>query len=296
MQPLCSRRPERFEREWHKAHAWGQDPNHPVSLRGGCIAAITSAELDRKIDLTRKTHSLWSARRLSVLSPGDPAIPERPGRPAKPDLVHPRLVKKRSLTSQRGRIALMHAIAHIELNAIDLALDIVARFAGHRVPRSFFDGWMRVAFEEAKHFSLLRARLRGLGADYGDLPAHDGLWQAAHDTRNDLHARLAVVPLILEARGLDVTPSLIARLEETGDHATADILKIIYTDEKGHVAIGAKWFRFFCARDRLDPAMRFRALVQANFHGRLKPPFNEPARAAAGLTPLFYRALSSASS
>jgi uncharacterized ferritin-like protein (DUF455 family) len=205
-------------------------------------------------------------------------------------------MKRRSLGSKRGRIALLHAICHIELNAVDLALDIVARFASEPVPRSFFDGWMQVAFEEAKHFRLVRERLRALDADYGDLPAHDGLWEAAHKTRHDLTARLAVVPLILEARGLDVTPSMQANLREAGDFESADVMKIIYTDEKGHVAIGAKWFRFLCAREKKDPAAAFQMLVRENFRGGLKPPFNDLARAEAGLTPSFYRSLSSVSS
>lgn len=190
---------------------------------------------------------------------------------------------------------MLHSLAHIELNAVDLALDIVARFASEPVPHSFFDGWMQVAFEEAKHFGLVRDRLRALGADYGDMPAHDGLWQAAHSTRTDLTARLAVVPLILEARGLDVTPSLQEKMRETGDIESADVLKIIYDDEKGHVAVGAKWFRFLCAREKRDPAKTFQQLVRANFRGALKAPFNDIARAEAGLTPSFYRVLSSIS-
>lgn len=261
------------------------------TLRGGAIAAVAESDLDAKVALTRDLHAGWTERRLSLMGPLDPPPPERPGRPDRPVLVEPRHAPKRSLHTVAGRVALMHALAHIELNAIDLALDIVARFAAARVPASFFDGWMLVAFEEAKHFSLLRTRLRSLGANYGDLPAHDGLWEAAHATRNDLHARLAVVPLVLEARGLDVTPALTRQLIATGDADTAGILDIIYTDEKKHVAIGAKWFRFFCARDRLDPSRRFQELVRANFRGGVKPPFNELARAEAGLTPLFYRSL-----
>jgi uncharacterized ferritin-like protein (DUF455 family) len=270
--------------------------HRPDSLRAGCVAAVAAADLDRKVAIVRAVHARWKDRTISLMRPGDPPIPDRPGRPAKPELVDPRKVARRSLHSLRGRIALIHALAHIELNAIDLALDIVARFAPERPPASFFDGWMQVAFDEAKHFSLLRARLRALGADYGDLPAHGGLWEAAHQTRNDLYARLAVVPLILEARGLDVTPSLIDKMTETGDSGTAAILEVIYTDEKKHVAIGAKWFRFYCARERTDPARRFRELVRANFRGDLKPPFNDRARAEAGLTPLFYRSLTATSS
>jgi uncharacterized ferritin-like protein (DUF455 family) len=262
------------------------------SLRAGAIAGVTEADLDRKMALARETHRLWTARSLSLRSPLDPPLPVRPGRPDKPQLVPPNKMKKRSLHSPHGRIALLHAICHIELNAVDLALDIVARFADQPVPRSFFDGWMMVAFEEAKHFLMVRDRIRQLGADYGDLPAHDGLWEAAHSTRNSLTARLAVVPLILEARGLDVTPSMRDTLRELGDEESAKVFDVIYEDEKGHVAVGAKWFRFLCAREKKDPAAAFQALVRENFRGGLKPPFNDLARAAAGLTPSFYRALS----
>jgi uncharacterized ferritin-like protein (DUF455 family) len=266
-----------------------------TSLRGGATAAILSADLDIKTRLAQETATRWFERRLSLRSPLDPPLPERPGRPAKPELVPPKAVGKRSLHTVNGRIATLHAIAHIELNAVDLALDIVARFATEPVPNSFFDGWMQVAFEEAKHFRMVRARLSDMGADYGDMPAHDGLWQAAHSTRNDLTARLAVVPLILEARGLDVTPSLQAKMRETGDLESAAVLDVIYNDEKGHVAIGAKWFRFLCARERKDPAATFQQLVRANFRGSLKAPFNDIARAEAGLTPSFYRSLTSTS-
>jgi uncharacterized ferritin-like protein (DUF455 family) len=189
-------------------------------------------------------------------------------------------------------IALLHSIAHIELNAIDLALDIIARFATHKMPRSFFDGWVMVAFEEARHFSLLQDRLVKFGAGYGDLDAHDGLWEAAQRTGHDLSARLAIVPLVLEARGLDVTPALIRQISEMGDQETADIFTTIYEDEKGHVAVGAKWFRFLCQRNGLDPAETFQRLVKDHFRGPLKPPFNELARARCGITPGFYRALS----
>jgi uncharacterized ferritin-like protein (DUF455 family) len=266
-----------------------------TSLRGGATTAILSADLDIKTRLAQETATRWFERRLSLRSPLDPPLAERPGRPEKPELVPPKAVGKRSLHTVNGRIATLHAIAHIELNAVDLALDIVARFATEPVPNSFFDGWMQVAFEEAKHFRMVRARLNDLGAEYGDMPAHDGLWQAAHSTRNDLTARLAVVPLILEARGLDVTPSLQAKMRESGDLETAAILDVIYNDEKGHVAIGAKWFRFLCARERKDPAATFQQLVRANFRGSLKAPFNDVARAEAGLTPSFYRSLSSSS-
>lgn len=261
------------------------------SLRGAAVEAIRAADLAIKTELAQEAARRWQARTLSLRSPLDRSVPERPGRPEKPILRPPTQVNRRSLGSLKGRIALLHAIAHIELNAVDLALDIVARFTTEAVPHSFFDGWMQVAFEEAKHFRMVRQRLNDLGADYGDLPAHDGLWQAAHDTRNDLTARLAVVPLILEARGLDVTPALQAKMRETGDHESAAVLDVIYEDEKGHVAVGAKWFRFLCVRQRKDPAATFQALVRANFRGPLKAPFNDVARAEAGLTPSFYRSM-----
>lgn len=274
----------------------GSDPVRITSLRGGATLAILSPDLDEKTELAQETARRWHARRLSLRSPLDPELPERPGRPEKPLLVPPKATEKRSLHTLPGRIAMLHALAHIELNAVDLALDIVARFASEPVPHSFFDGWMRVAFEEAKHFRMVRERMQALGADYGDMPAHDGLWQAAHSTRNDLTARLAVVPLILEARGLDVTPSLQEKMRETGDTESADVLRVIYEDEKGHVAVGAKWFRFLCAREKKDPAATFKQLVRANFRGALKAPFNDVARAEAGLTPSFYRSLTSTSS
>ncbi|MCQ0986185.1 ferritin-like domain-containing protein [Jiella marina] len=264
----------------------------PSTLRQAAIEALASADLDEKVDRTNLACRLWFGRRLGLHSASDPSHPGRPGRPAEPELVSPRKLKRRSIHTEEGRIVLIHALAHIELNAIDLALDIVARFAQETMPRSFFDGWMTVALEEAKHFGLLSRRLQSLGSRYGAMPAHDGLWQAVEATSHDLSARLAVVPLILEARGLDVTPSMIEKLTEVGDLETAKILEIIYRDEKKHVAIGAKWFRFLCARRGENPAERFKLLVRESFRGDVKAPFNDRARAEAGLTPTFYRSLS----
>jgi uncharacterized ferritin-like protein (DUF455 family) len=261
------------------------------SLRDGAVQALASADLAVKCALTHALSERWSKGAWSLHCALDGPVPTRPGRPLRPEMVSPKAVKKRSLHTAHGRVALVHALAHIELNAVDLALDIVARFADAPVPRSFFADWLSVADDEARHFGMLRARLVELGSHYGALPAHDGLWDAAQKTQHDMHARLALVPLILEARGLDVTPSIIAQMRETGDDQTASILDVIYEDEKGHVAVGAKWFRFLCARNGQDPSGRFQALVRANFRGSLKPPFNDRARAAAGLTPSFYRSL-----
>jgi len=271
-----------------QGNAW-----RPGSLQSGAIAALSEADLLAKVEMTLALQDAWNTRLLSLRSAGHPVLPKRPGRPELPVLVAANRVKKRGIGSLKGRIALIHSLCHIELNAIDLALDIVARFVRVPVPRSFFDGWMMVAAEEAKHFTLLRRRLNTLGADYGDLPAHDGLWEAAQETDHDLTARLALVPLVLEARGLDVTPALSDALERAGDRETAAILRIIYEDEKGHVAVGAKWFRFLCRRQGAEPAASFQSLVRRHFRSPLKPPFNDRARAASGLTPGFYRAISS---
>jgi uncharacterized ferritin-like protein (DUF455 family) len=202
--------------------------------------------------------------------------------------------KRRAGGSLSGRVALLHALAHIELNAIDLAWDILARFATTELPREFCDDWVAVAAEEAEHHALLAERLACFGAAYGDLPAHDGLWQAAEATAHDLLARLAVVPLVLEARGLDVTPAMIARLDRQGDEGSAAVLRRIYSDEIGHVAIGMRWFEFLCAREDLAPAQTYQALVRRYFKGELKPPFNDRARLAAGLAASFYAPLAAA--
>jgi uncharacterized ferritin-like protein (DUF455 family) len=267
------------------------DAARPPSLAAAARSIVAASDPAEKVRRSLEAAALWRARSLSLTRPTlDPPVADRPGRPPSPILLAPRDMPKRS-GSTAGRIAYLHAIAHIELNAIDLAWDIVGRFADAAMPRSFYDDWVRVGVEEAGHFRLLSTRLGELGAAYGDLPAHDGLWQAAAETGHDLAARLAVVPLVLEARGLDVTPSLIAKATAEGDGATAVILETIYRDEKGHVAIGAKWFRFLCDRERTPPEPRFHALVRRHFRGGLKPPFNDRARSEAGLTPGFYRPL-----
>lgn len=198
---------------------------------------------------------------------------------------------RRSTGGKRGRIALLHSLAHIELNAIDMTWDLIGRFFDAPVPRSFFDNWVRVGVEEAKHFALLERRLRELGANYGALPAHDGLWQTAQDTGTDLLARVAIVPLVLEARGLDVTPSMIEKMTRNGDERSSRILSVIYNDEKQHVAFGCKWFRYLCEQEGREPESTFHILVRTHFRGRIKPPFNEQARTQAGLTPGFYKPL-----
>ena len=223
---------------------------------------------------------------------GHPISSARPARPDRPPLRPPKeMAKRRAFGSPAGRIALLHALAHIELNAIDLAWDLVARFAGAGLPRGFFDDWVGVAGEEACHFQLLAGRLAELGVGYGDLPAHDGLWEAAAATADDLLARLAVVPLVLEARGLDVTPEMAARLERVGDAESAAILRRIYRDEIGHVATGLRWFRWLCLERGATPQTVFHDRVRRFFKGELKPPFNHQARAAAGFPRDYYEPL-----
>lgn len=262
------------------------------SLAGAGRSIVAAVDPAEKTALALAAAAQWRARRLSLVRPTlDPPAPDRPGRPARPELLAPRDMPKRSTRPGEGRIALLHALAHIELNAVDLAWDVIGRFASVDLPRSFFDDWVKVGVEEAGHFRLLARRLADLGRAYGDLPAHDGLWQAAQETGHSLAARMAIVPLVLEARGLDVTPSLIEKSDAEGDAATADILRTIYRDEKGHVAIGAKWFRFLCDREGLAAEPAFHALVRRHFRGGLKPPFNDRARSEAGLTPGFYRPL-----
>ncbi len=211
-----------------------------------------------------------------------PSPPDLPGRPARPRLVPPKAVPSRTPYTPEGRAALLHAIAHIEFNAINLALDAAFRFEG--LPVQFYVDWLRVASEEALHFSLLRAHLQSLGHDYGEFDAHDGLWLMTQRTAGDVTARMALVPRTLEARGLDATPPLQAKFAKAGDARAVEILGIILRDEVGHVAIGNRWYRWLCAREGLDPVAHYELLTRRHEAPRLRPPFNDEARLAAGFT------------
>ncbi len=262
------------------------------SLAAAACRVLAAAAPETKIALSHEAARAWRAGLFDI---GKCAPPDRPARPVRPQLVPPAAVARRRINrGTSGRIALLHAVAHIELNAIDLAWDLVARFTQHELPPAFYDDWVTVAHEEAAHFDFVAARLKTLGAAYGDLPAHDGLWESAHDTRHDLAARLAVVPMVLEARGLDVTPAMIDKLRAVDDHASADVLEVIYRDEIGHVATGQRWFAFVCGQRGLSPAEAWRSLVARHFKGQLKPPFNETARRAAGFDPAYLEGLSAA--
>lgn len=222
-----------------------------------------------------------------------PACPDRPARPERPTLTSPGRVPRRHFGSPAGRTSFLHAIAHIEFNAIDLAFDMALRFAPQIARegldwRDFLKDWVSVGEDEARHFRMTNERLAQLGSAYGALPAHDGLWQSAAATADDVLARLAIAPMVLEARGLDVTPAAAARFEDAGDFESSALLSTIYEEEIRHVAIGVKWFEAVSAARRLAPIDAFRQLVEARYAGTLKPPFNRSARDRAGLKEAYY--------
>ncbi|TCK17786.1 uncharacterized ferritin-like protein (DUF455 family) [Thiogranum longum] len=235
-----------------------------------------------KLALTAQTFTALLAGDLSLESCHAPLPFSDAGRPRRPRLVAPRALPRRSPASREGRIALLHAIAHIEFNAINLAWDAVYRFRG--LPDRYYHDWSRVAAEEAYHFRLLAARLAELGSSYGDMDAHDGLWATAARTAHDPLVRMALVPRVLEARGLDVTPGMIERLDKVGDNATVGLLEIILRDEIGHVEIGTRWFRHLCAQRRLDSGQTFQRLLSEYMQGQVRPPFHYEARRRAGFS------------
>ena len=253
-----------------------------ASVARAIRAAMLTPDPRAKAMAARAVARDWAHGRLAPLF--DMAMPDAPARPTTPVLLPPKAMPKRGRGgSQRGRIALIHALAHIEFVAIDLALDAAGRFGADR-GGGFVTDWLGVAADEAMHFSLLARRLVALGSHYGALPAHDGLWDAARETAHDVAARLAVVPMVLEARGLDVTPMTIERFAGAGDMRTARILQRILDDEVRHVGLGTKHFRAVCAGRGESPPLYWKTLVERHFRGAVKPPFNDSARAMAGLS------------
>jgi uncharacterized ferritin-like protein (DUF455 family) len=251
-----------------------------ASLQTMAQAALQADDIATKLAATESLRTRWEAGELHWDANIQALPPAAVGRPPRPVLVAPRDLPRRGLGSAEGRAALLHAVAHIEFNAINLALDAVQRFGD--LPRAYHDDWVRVAAEEAAHFQLMRERLRSLGFDYGDFPAHNGLWEMATATAADPLARMALVPRGLEARGLDVTPGMIERLREVGDQASAEALGIILREEVGHVAAGSRWFTYLCEQRGLDPVPTYVGLLRRHMKGRVPCPVNFSDRRRAG--------------
>ncbi len=245
-------------------------------LRAAVLCPLLAQNAVQKAELTLALSLDLPIDTLAIVS--DPG--GIPGRPAKPELVAHTSLKSKPLTTPEGRALLLHAIAHIELNAIDLALDVVWRFAG--MPEDFYRDWVRIAKEEAKHFLLIQQHLVGMGFDYGHFPAHNSLWEMAERTRADIVARIGLVPRTMEARGLDASPGVKNKLISAGDHAAGRIMDIILEEEIGHVAAGNRWYRYVCETKGLDPISTYRQLIQQYDAPKLKSPYNLQARRLAG--------------
>ncbi len=250
------------------------------SLFAALAEALAATEIDQKLGLTATIAAEWQAGELDWQ--GWPAVALVCGRPPRPELVPHRLVPQRGAKTQEGRARLLHAIVHIEFSAINLALDHAARF--HGMPEQYYADWIGVAVEEAYHFTLLRQRLQALGYDYGDFAAHGGLWEMAEKTQDDVMVRMALVPRLLEARGLDATPPIRAKLAQAGDEESARLLDIILHDEIGHVGIGDAWFRRLCRERGQEAEPTFRELITTYGAPWPQAPFNEAARRAAGFS------------
>ncbi|MDP2834057.1 MAG: ferritin-like domain-containing protein [Pseudomonadota bacterium] len=251
-----------------------------MNVYAAARAVFGECEVEAKLAGAARLWAEWRAGDRSVGEVGTPS--DTPGRPARPELLPPQAMPRRQLNGRENHAALIHALAHIEFNAINLALDAVQRFPG--LPTGFYGDWLQVAAEEATHFTLLRDHLRAQGKEYGDFPGHDGLWEMALKTAHDPLARMALVPRLLEARGLDVTPDIQRKLKGFGDAVGAAILDIILRDEIGHVAAGDRWFRYLCAERGLQPETTFRELLATPGVPRPRAPFNETARLAAGFS------------
>ncbi|MCE3272211.1 MAG: hypothetical protein K0S57_2608 [Ramlibacter sp.] len=254
-----------------------------MDLRQRALQALCAASPTDKVAQATALYAEAARLPLSAAAPVPDCV--LPGRPGLPRLVHPARVPRRSPARPEGLAALLHAIAHIEFNAINLALDAAWRFEG--MPAAFHLDWLRVAAEEAYHFTLLAEHLRSLGHGYGDFDAHDGLWGMCEKTAGDVVARMALVPRTLEARGLDATPQIQDKLRQAGSPAAlraVEILDVILRDEVGHVAVGNRWYRWLCEREGLDPVAHYALLVERHCAPRLHPPFNRAARLEAGFS------------
>ena len=266
-----------------------QNP-HFIELRLSAWQALTITTADKKVQAVQALHAAYQANQVqldcAVKLANDKNIIAMsnaiPGRPVKPQLVHPLEVKQRSMRTTEGRAILLHALTHIEFNAINLALDAIWRF--DNMPPDYYGNWLQVAFEEALHFSLLAEHLTTFGYQYGDFPAHNTLWEMVAKTSNDVLARMALVQRTMEARGLDAAPSTRNKLAQVGDHAGALIIDIILRDEVGHVAIGNRWFNYLCQQRNIDPIQTYEQLATQYRAPKLRAPFNLEARRQAGFT------------
>jgi uncharacterized ferritin-like protein (DUF455 family) len=253
-----------------------------MDIFAGCIDALMEPDAARKCHLADALYLAWKSGEAKV-DGNAPVLPiSEPGRPARPELVPPLQVPRRKMTTPAGRAAMIHALAHIEFNAVNLALDAAYRFRD--MPKDFYGDWLKVAAEEALHFNLLRDHLRSMGYDYGDFPAHNGLWEMAVKTAHDPLVRMALVPRVLEARGLDATPAIVEKLKSVNDTKAVGILAIVERDEIGHVAIGSRWYRYLCEQRGLDPLTTFKSLLKEYDAPPLRPPFNYAGRRAGGFS------------
>jgi uncharacterized ferritin-like protein (DUF455 family) len=263
---------------------------HATELRALALTWLIEPDATRKAAGVRDLAKLWAAGGMSLDTHAELlALATIPGRPARPELVLPKDLKHRSMVTHEGRATLVHAMTHIEFNAINLALDALWRFTD--MPAEYYTDWLRVAEEEAKHFTLLAEHLKSLGYAYGDFPGHNSLWEMANKTTGDVLARIALVPRTMEARGLDATPKVRAKLAQAGDHQAAAIMDIILREEVGHVAIGNRWYAYLCAQRGLEPISTYAQLAQRYAAPVLRGPFNLEARRAAGFSEAELKAL-----
>jgi len=251
------------------------------NLHAAARACLATRSLEEKLAAASALHDDWLAGRLELAPVELPPLVDA-GRPERPELVAPAALPRRKIGTPEGHAALIHAVAHIEFNAINLACDAAWRFQG--LPPDYYADWLKVAAEEAYHFSLLQGRLQELGYSYGDFSAHNGLWELAQKTVDDPLRRMALVPRVMEARGLDVTPGMMQRFGNIGDQATVEILKIILRDEIGHVEAGSRWFKYLCGQRGLDPERHYFDLLNDYFREGIRCPLHKEARLEAGFS------------
>jgi uncharacterized ferritin-like protein (DUF455 family) len=252
-----------------------------VAIREQALDCLLIADPWQKAEATQCLYQQVKEQGFTV-SKDALAVPEIPGRPEKPELVPPRDLPRRRNNQETGHATLIHAICHIEFNAINLALDALARFAD--MPKAYYSDWLQVAYEESTHFEMLNEHLGSMGFQYGNFSAHDGMWEMARKTHHDPLTRMALVPRVLEARGLDVTPKMMDKLRKSGDIRAVEILALILREEVGHVKVGSRWFNYLCEQRDLEPYSTFKQLLETYFNGEIRGPFHTEARLEAGFT------------